>query len=134
MRRCRAWAASTARQSDTALRSLLRIQVTREKQLAKLHPAAMEGAGWWFREAVVPAPAPELAPEPEPAELELTEAQLDCEVELYAAMYPDRADLDFGPPEPHIVAGLLRRAGVLPRGAASRLETRLVQRRAETSA
>ena len=42
MRRCRAWAASTARQSDTALRTLLRNQATREKQLAKMHPVAME--------------------------------------------------------------------------------------------
>ena len=61
MRRCRAWAASTARQSDTALRTLLRNQATREKQLAKMHPVAMERAGWWFGEPVVPAPEPEPA-------------------------------------------------------------------------
>src|SRR5271166_5655996 len=139
MRRCQAWAASTARQSDAALRSLLRIQATREKQLEKMHPAAMERAGYWFREVTVAAPAPvpaappELAeaPEPWPAEPELTQAQLDVEVELYAAMYPDRvariraagglpADLDFGPPEPRIVAGLLR-------NAASGHETRLMK-------
>ena len=59
--------------------------------------------------AAAPAPAPELD-----------------EVELYAAMYPDRAariraagglppDLDWAPPEPHIVAGLLR-AGAASHG------------------
>ena len=57
------------------------------------------------------------APAPQPAEAAPAPA-LD-EVELYEAMYPDRAariraagglppDLDWGPPEPHIVAGLLR--------------------------
>jgi hypothetical protein len=137
MRRCRAWAASTARQSDTALRALLRIQATREKQLAKMHPAAMGRAGWWFHEAAVPAP--------KPAEPELTEAQLDREAELYAAMYPDRVaricaagglppDLDFGPPEPYIVAGLLRRAGEASRSTASRQETRLMECANETAA
>jgi hypothetical protein len=69
--------------------------------------------GYWFREVSVPAPAPqpaEAAPEP----------VLD-EVELYAVTYPDRAarirasgglppDLDWAPPPPHIVAGLLRTA------------------------
>jgi hypothetical protein len=40
-----AQAASMARQSDAALRNLLRIQATREKQEAAMHPAAMERAG-----------------------------------------------------------------------------------------
>src|SRR5271165_319192 len=144
LRRCRAQAASMTRQSDAALRSLLRIQATRDKQLEKLHPAAMERASWWFREAPVPDPAPAAppepaeAPEPRPAEPVLTQAQLDAEVELYAAMYPDRVariraagglppDLDFGPPEPHIVAGLLRRF-------ASEHETQLMECSNETSA
>ena len=48
IRRCRAQAASMARQSDSALRSLLRIQATREKQEAAMHPAALERAGYWF--------------------------------------------------------------------------------------
>src|SRR5271165_6356860 len=38
LRRCRAQAASMARQSDAALRSLLRIQATRDKQLEKAAP------------------------------------------------------------------------------------------------
>jgi hypothetical protein len=89
MHRCRAQAASMARQSDAALRSLLRMQATREKQLAARHPAAMERAGYWFRE-------------------------ITAEAEQYAVTYPDRAariraagglptDLDFGPPEPELV-------------------------------
>ena len=48
IRRCRAQAASMARQADAALRSLQRIQATREKQMAEKHPAAMERAGYWF--------------------------------------------------------------------------------------
>ena len=48
IRRCRAQAASMARQADAALRSLQRIQATREKQMAEMHPAAMERAGYWF--------------------------------------------------------------------------------------
>ena len=109
MHRCRAQAASMARQSDAALRSLLRMQVTREKQLAALHPVAMERAGNWFREITMPEPAPDLVPAAA-ADLfsQLTEA------EQYAVTYPDRAariraagglpaDLDFGPPEPALV-------------------------------
>jgi hypothetical protein len=109
MGRCRAQAASMARQSDAALRSLLRMQATREKQMAEQHPVAMERAGYWFREITVPAPAPDPAP-PAAADpfTQLTEA------ERYAVIYPDRAariraagglpaDLDFGPPEAELV-------------------------------
>ncbi|HME27890.1 MAG TPA: hypothetical protein VKI44_42320 [Acetobacteraceae bacterium] len=108
VRRCRAQAVSMARQADSSLRTLRRMQADRDKALAAMHPAAMERAGYWFHEISVPAPAPA------PAELD--------EVELFEAMHPDRAariraagglppDLDFGPPPPHIVAGLLRTAG-----------------------
>ena len=51
LRQCRAQAASMGRQSDSALRSLLRLQAIREKQEAEMHPAAMERAGYWFKEA-----------------------------------------------------------------------------------
>ena len=120
VRRCRAQAASMARQSDAALRSLLRIQAIREKQLAEKHPAAMERAGYWFKEIVLPDPAP---PPPAAAqsdvEPERTEADIDAEAELYVVMYPDRAEriraagglparLDFGAPGPEIVARLLK--------------------------
>jgi len=115
-RRCRAQAASMARQADSATRTLLRIQALREKQEAALHPAAMERAGYWFKEISVPAPTPAAATEPAPPE-----ADIDAAVERYALIYPDRAariraagglpaDLDFGPPDPPIVAGLLHRA------------------------
>ncbi len=120
VRRCRAQATSMARQSDAALRSLLRIQAIREKQLAEKHPAAMERAGYWFRETVLPDPAP---PPPAAAqydvEPERTEADIDAEAELYVVMYPDRAEriraagglparLDFGAPGPQIVARILK--------------------------
>jgi hypothetical protein len=105
MRGCRAQAASMSRQSDAALRSLLRMQATREKQEAALHPVAMERAGYWFREVSVPPPVPPAAADPFS---QFTEA------ERYAVIYPDRAariraagglpaDLDFGPPEPELV-------------------------------
>jgi hypothetical protein len=118
VRQCRAQAASMARQSDAALRALLRIQASREKQEAAMHPAAMARAGYWFKEVSVPAPDPSpTQPKSEP------EPDIDAEVRLYAALYPDRVArireagglpprLDFGPPEPEIVAALLR--GVVP--------------------
>ena len=89
VRRCRAQAASMARQADAALRSLLRIQAIREKQLAEKHPAAMERAGYWFKEIVLPDPAPPPpAAAPSDAEPERTEADIDAEAELYVVMYP----------------------------------------------
>jgi hypothetical protein len=109
MHRCRAQAASMSRQSDAALRTLLRMQAMREKQMAEIHPAAMERAGYWFHEIPVPAPAPEPAPPADAAPFDqLTEA------ERYAVMYPDRAARiraagglpptpDYGPPEPELV-------------------------------
>jgi hypothetical protein len=130
VRQCRAQVASMARQSDAALRALLRIQTTREKQEAASHPAAMARAGYWFKEVSVPAPDPDpgLAPVPGPAPSPTQpksepEPDIDAEVRLYAALYPDRVArireagglpprLDFGPPEPEIVAALLR--GVVP--------------------
>jgi hypothetical protein len=123
LRQCRAQVASMARQSDAALRALLRIQATREKQEAAMHPAAMARAGYWFKEELVPAPDPDPGPssaqpksEPEPAQ-----PDIDAEVRLYATLYPDRVarireagglppHLDFGAPEPAIVAALLRDA------------------------
>jgi hypothetical protein len=119
LRQCRAQAASMSRQSDAALRSLLRIQARRDKQEAEMHPAAMEKAGYWFKSvAVPPAPAAAETP-PDQAEPLRTEAGSDAEAKLYAIMYPDRAAriraagglparLDFGPPEPEIVAALLQ--------------------------
>jgi hypothetical protein len=123
VRQCRAQVASMARQSDAALRALLRIQATREKQEAAMHPAAMGRAGYWFKE--VSAPGPDRDPGPTPAqpkpEPKPAPPDIDAEARLYAALYPERVarireagglppHLDFGPPEPAIVAALLRGA------------------------
>ena len=90
-----------ARQADSTLRTLRRMQADRDKALAAMHPAAMGRAGYWFHEVSVPAPAPRAcAP---PAACRLTS--------------------DFGPPEPHIVAGLLRTGAAshaTPRNPANR--------------
>ena len=117
MHRCRAQAASMSRQSDAALRLLRRMQSDREKQEAALHPAAMERAGYWFKEISVPAPAPDPVP-PDDADpfSRLTEA------EQYAVMYPDRAariraagglpaKLDFDPPEPELLRDIVLGSG-----------------------
>jgi hypothetical protein len=118
-RRCRAQAASMARQADAALRSLHRIQALHEKQLAATHPAAMERAGYWFRDVSVPPPEPEPAPPAATAPCLATGPDpVVSEVELYAVMYPDRAariraagglpaNLDFGPPEPDLVQAIV---------------------------
>jgi len=123
VRQCRAQVASMDRQSDAALRALLRIQATREKQEAAMHPAAMGRAGYWFKE--VSAPGPDRDPGPTPAqpkpEPKPAPPDIDAEARLYAALYPERVarireagglppHLDFGPPEPAIVAALLRGA------------------------
>jgi hypothetical protein len=140
VRQCRAQAASMARHSDAALRALLRIQTTREKQEAAMHPAAMARAGYWFKEVSVPAPDPDPGPAPD-ADPGLSPAQpksepepnTDAEARLYTALYPDRVArireagglpprLDFGPPEPEIVAALLR--GGVPRSQPQSRESR----------
>jgi len=113
------------RHSYSAMRALERRQATRDKALAAMHPAAMERAGYWFRDVSVPAPAaaaenqapPDTAAQPEPGK-EIDRFSALTEVEQYAVLYPDRAsrmrahgglppDLDFGPPEPHIVTGVV---------------------------
>jgi hypothetical protein len=104
MHRCRAQAASMSRQSNAALRALLRMQETHGKQMAETHPAAMERAGYWFHEIPTPAHAPEPAPPADATPFDqLTEA------ERYAVMYPDRAARIRAagglppPPEPELV-------------------------------
>jgi len=127
-RRCRAQAASMARQSDSALRELRRMRAERDKAFNESHPATLGRAGYWFKEVSVPAPPPQpAAAAAADMEPERTAADLEADVKLYAAMYPDRVrriraagglppDLDFGPPEPEIVRALLRGVGV-PSGA-----------------
>lgn len=114
--RCRAQAMTMMRQMQTALGKLERRQATREKAEAEMHPAAMQRAGWWFREATVPA-GPTPPPEPEPAAPPQEFGAL-TEAEQYAVVYPERAariraagglpaPLDFGPPEPTLIEALV---------------------------
>ena len=88
-----------------------------------MHPAAMERAGYWFRDVSVPLPEPAPAqpeaavpaPAPAAARPEFSER---TEAEQYALIHPRRAariraagglptPCDFGPPEPAIVAELV---------------------------
>jgi hypothetical protein len=109
VRRCRTQAVSMARQADSTLRTLRRMQADRDKALAAMHPAAMGRAGYWFHEVSVPAPAPqpaEAAPASAPAEhAEVINPDRAARMRAAGGLPPD---LDFGPPGPHIVAGLLR--------------------------
>jgi hypothetical protein len=127
--RCRAQAASMMRQSDAALRSLLRLQATREKQLAAMHPAAMGRAGYWFKEVSVQA-----SPRPEEQTAEPVR-DFAAEADMYAIMYPDRVariraagglpvKLDFGPPEPELVEAIVHahRVQSVPQGRTSSQE------------
>jgi hypothetical protein len=110
--RCRAQANASLREMRGLLRDLRRMQADREKAEREMHPAAMERAGYWWRDCSVPEPEPEPAPS-EPQEFaKLTEA------EQYAVLYPDRAariraagglpaKLDFGPPEPDLVSAIV---------------------------
>ena len=111
-RRHRAQANAMLRQEQSGLRTHQRTQAMREKAEAERNPAAMERAGYWFKDVSVPLPEPSPT-EPEPAPTaELTE------VEQYAVFYPDRAArirahgglpprVEFGVPEPHIVDGIV---------------------------
>jgi hypothetical protein len=110
--RCRAQATSAMREMRALLRDYRRMQAEHDKALNEMHPAAMERAGYWFKEATAPEPEPEPAPAEPTSYDDLTEA------ERYAVVYPDRAArirasrglparLDFGPPEPEIVEALV---------------------------
>jgi hypothetical protein len=115
--RCRAQAAALLREMRGLLRDYRRNQAERDKALEAMHPAAMQRAGWWFREASVPAPEPAdasaTADEPQPVDFSAL-----SEAEQYALLHPERARriraegglparLDFGPPDPDLVAALV---------------------------
>jgi hypothetical protein len=111
--RCRAQAATMMRNMQSGLRMLRQGQALRDKLEAEMHPPTMQRAGWWFRDASVPA----VEKAPEPAAVEPTFADLS-EAEQYAVLYPDRAArirahgglppwVDFGPPEPELVEALV---------------------------
>ncbi len=122
--KCRAQSISMARQSESALRTLLRLQALRLKRDAK--PETADAAVWaehiaaQAMTAALTGGAPEsntASPNP-PEEVQApAEAELS-EVQLYEAIYPERAALirrhggvpanvSFGPPEQEIVQALL---------------------------
>src|SRR5271166_4021287 len=94
--RCRALAMGMLRQMRGLLRDYQRMQAARDKALAAMHPAAMERAGWWFRDASVPLPEPAEAAPPDPAAppnpdpSEDTSSRL-TEAEQYSLIHPRRA-------------------------------------------
>jgi hypothetical protein len=117
--RCRAQATSAMREMRALLRDYRRMQAEHDKALNEMHPAAMERAGYWFKEATVPEPAP---PAPQEAKPATPSFEQMTEAERYAALHPDRArriraaggmpsDIDFGPPEPDIVDGIVHGTG-----------------------
>jgi hypothetical protein len=120
VRRCRTQATSMMRQADSGMRTLSRMQAERVKAETALRPAAMERAGYWFRDCSVPSAEPaQASPPADEVEPTLGQARVDEEVRMYVTLYPARAaqivaaggftdDMKFGPPDPHIVAGLLR--------------------------
>ena len=100
------------RQMQSGLRTLQRMQATKAKAEAAMQPAAMERAGYWFRDVSVTAP---VAP---PKRLPRPNIPTSQRPEQYAITYPDRAvriraerglpkRLDFGPPEPAIVDAIV---------------------------
>jgi hypothetical protein len=122
VRRCIAQASVMMRHARSGLVALQRTQALREKAEAEMRPAAMERAGYWFREIPVPAPVQPAPTEPaagQPAVAARDEGtnppyEAMSEAEQYAVLYPDRAArirtegglparLDFGPPGSEIV-------------------------------
>ena len=132
--KCRAQSVAMARQSESALRALLRLQAMRLKRDAKPETAA---AAEWAEHIATTAMTAALTKGPretDPSEPEdaqhLAESELS-DVQLYEAIYPERAALirrhggvpanvSFGPPEEEIVQALL--AG-RPRSIGSTYET-----------
>jgi hypothetical protein len=107
-RRCLAQADRMMRCMQSGERSLSRRQAAREKAEAEMHPAAMERAGYWFRDCSVPAP--EETPEPVP--------DIAAEADQYAVIYPQRAaqiralgglpePCRFGPPSDELVRAIV---------------------------
>ncbi len=115
--RCRARANSFMREMRALLRDYRRMQAEDAKALAESHPAAMERAGYWHKEIIIPEPPSE----PEPVIDEDKFAKW-TPPEQYAVLYPDRAarirvarglpsPLDFPPPDPDIIEGLVHGTG-----------------------
>jgi hypothetical protein len=124
-RQCRTQANAMTRLMQSGMRSFRRDRAEREKAEAAMHPAAMERAGWWFRDASVAAPAaasPAAEAEAEP------QVDIAAEAEFYAGIYPRRAGLirslgrmpdnpDFDPLSPEMVAAIIAGDGPNMRAA-----------------
>ena len=129
--KCRAQAISMMRQSQSALRLLLRLQEVREKREA--NNAACDRAAWTehcaislMAEALSPEPQPQgmaepppmSQPQPEPEPAAEPEPDPVAEAEHYDILYPERAalirrlgrvphDVSFGPPDDEVVQALI---------------------------
>ncbi len=127
--KCTAQAASMMRQSQSALRSLQRMQairIQRDKDEAAAEAAAMAEhitASSMTARLTPPAAEPEVGPEPDSTPLPEPEIRAAAppacpDAVMYAALYPQRAalirrhggvppDATFGPPDEEIVRALL---------------------------
>ncbi len=113
------------RDSQSGVRNLLRVQAVRYKAEDAARPAAMERAGYWYKDSLEMAgrplplletqPADDASPPGEPPRRVLS--QMDP-AEQYAVLYPQRAalirafgglppNINFGAPEPDLVAAIV---------------------------
>jgi hypothetical protein len=113
------------RDSQSGLRNLLRLQAVRQKAEDAARPAAMERAGYWYKDSLEMAgrPLPSLAPEPDddappPGEAPRRVLSQMDPAEQFAAIYPQRAaliraygglppNINFGAPAPDLVAAIV---------------------------
>lgn len=100
-RRCIAQASAMLRHARSGLAALRRTQALREKAETEMRPAAMERAGYWFREASMPEPA-------RPAPAEPAAAQ--------PATPPESAHEELAPVRRNDRGRAIRRAVPRPRG------------------
>ena len=85
LKNCRAMVASMLRQSHATIRTLRQLQIDRRKLEDARYPAAMERAGYYFKDVSVMESPPEPSEQPHaPVFAEMDEA------EQYAARYPRR--------------------------------------------
>jgi hypothetical protein len=145
------------RDSQSGVRNLLRVQAERRKAEDAARPAAMERAGYWYKDSLEMAgrPLPTLTTQPAddaptPDEPPTSFEQM-TPAEQFAAIYPQRAaliraygglppNIDFGAPDPDLVAAivtcgstlmqkLVREADLLPAISPRKTESRKIASR-----
>jgi hypothetical protein len=124
--RCRAQASAMMRQAQSALRSLRQMQAAREKAETEMQPAAMERAGYWYREAASPPPPAEPAPQPAGSTEPPHDADLhpDRAARIRAeGALPSRPNLAPPSPSPEIVAEIVGGTSPLLKALGQHLET-----------